>query len=117
MLEIPSPVKNKKKCLVHPSNKYKIYWDLFIVALLTIVCVIIPYRVAFVGKETNVWKNAYIVFDCFFFIDIIVTFFTIYEDKALLVDVTDRRQIALKYLQTWFFIDLLSIIPLDEVIK
>lgn len=43
-----SPNKDSKKWLIMPSNRYKIYWDLYIVSLLTFVCVIIPYRVSFV---------------------------------------------------------------------
>ena len=34
-----------------------------------------------------------------------------------MVDVIDRKQIAIKYIKGWFFIDLISIVPLDEVIK
>ena len=57
------------------------------------------------------------MFDSFFAIDIIVTFFTIYNNKNDMVDVIDRKQIAINYIRTWFFIDLISIVPLDEVIK
>ena len=34
-----------------------------------------------------------------------------------MTEVTDRKQIAINYLKTWFFIDLISIFPIDHAIK
>ena len=59
----------------------------------------------------------YMLFDFFFFIDIIITFFTVYEDKEKMVEVTDKKQIAKNYLYGWFVLDFLSIVPIDMLIS
>jgi len=43
--------KNSDRWLISPSHRYKIYWDIFIVALLTFVCLVIPFRVAFIKDD------------------------------------------------------------------
>lgn len=51
------------------------------------------------------------VVNAFFFIDIIITFFVAYIDKANYVLVDDPRMIAWRYVSTWFIFDLISTIP------
>ena len=53
--------------------------------------------------------------DSFFFIDIILTFFTSVNDKHRVYQITDRSVIARKYLRGWFFVDVLSIMPIDLI--
>lgn len=46
-----------------------------------------------------------------FLIDIVLTFFVAYIDKANYVLVDDPRMIAWRYISTWFIFDLISAIP------
>lgn len=56
------------------------------------------------------------VFDFIFLLDIVVSFFSAYyNSKFILID--KRKQIAWRYLSTWFLIDVLSIIPLNLFIS
>jgi hypothetical protein len=34
-----------------------------------------------------------------------------------MVEVTDRKKIALEYIKTWFIIDVVAIVPFDEIIR
>jgi len=55
----------------------------------------------------------YIV-DIFFSIDIIINFNTaILKDNDLFEIEDDRKKIACTYIKSWFFIDLLSVIPFE----
>ena len=50
-----------------------------------------------------------------FLIDIILTFFTSVTDDKQVYEITDKWEIAKKYLKGWFWIDVLSILPLDLI--
>lgn len=55
------------------------------------------------------------VFDVFFFLDLIITFMAAYyDDEFRLVD--DRATIACDYLKGWFLIDVIAIIPYNDII-
>ena len=55
----------------------------------------------------------YIV-DIFFSIDIIINFNTaILKDNDLFEIEDDRKKIASTYIKSWFFIDLISVIPFE----
>lgn len=47
----------------------------------------------------------------------IMMFFTAYVDEETLDLVEDKEGIAIGYIKTWFFIDLISIIPFDLLIS
>jgi len=55
----------------------------------------------------------YIVDFCFM-IDIIIQFNLSYYDSKY-NKITSRRMIAKRYLKSWFFIDLISVIPIDAL--
>ena len=52
------------------------------------------------------------IIDVLFLIDIIVTFNTAFYTESLEI-IDDRRQIAKAYVKSWFFPDLIAILPLD----
>jgi len=52
--------------------------------------------------------------NCLFFVDIILNFFTAYQDEEMNM-IDDHRSIAKEYLKTWFVIDFISIIPFDLI--
>lgn len=55
------------------------------------------------------------VVNAFFAVDIVMTFFVAYLDKASYLVVDDRKKIALRYISTWFFLDVISTIPYEVV--
>jgi hypothetical protein len=84
----------RAKCMIYSDDKKKIYWDIFIALLLIIVCVIIPFRLAFIEEYNYNWEVTYYIFDLFFFFDIILTFNTTYTSETLKKEITSRKQIA-----------------------
>ena len=110
-------VVSQKQCIIHHGNKYKIVFDLWILVLLLIVSLIVPVRLAFAEKDSNDWFIFYIITDTFFFIDIVLTFFTSVTDEKKVYEITDKKVIAKKYLKGWFWVDLISILPIDILMK
>lgn len=101
-----------RPCLIFADDKTKLKWDIFIVILLVVVCIIIPWRLAFANQEL-IWEVIYYLVDFLFLTDIFLTFITTIPDKEKMVQITDRCKIANNYIQGWFLVDLISIIPFD----
>ena len=97
------------------NNVCKIVWDLWILLVLLVISLVVPYRLAFATSESYSWTVVYVTTDILFFIDIILTFFTSVSDEQKVYDITDRCEIAKRYLKGWFWIDVLSILPLDII--
>ena len=81
---------------------------MFILMFLLIwTAIYIPYRLAFLDQ---VGRGIFIlecVIDCFFMMDIIINFFTAYHENDDIL-VVDHKKIALRYIKSWFLIDLIS---------
>lgn len=91
-------------------------WDLLISLLIIVSAISTPYRMAYVDDNSVPWMVTELLLDFFFFVDIILTFFSAYFDKLdVLVD--NRRKIACNYLKFWFIIDFVSIMPLSLIIN
>ena len=54
------------------------------------------------------------IIDCFFLVDMVLTFFTSVTDTEKMLEITDLKIIAKKYFEMWFWIDFISIFPFDE---
>ena len=100
------------------DGKYKLIWDVFMMIILLFVAVILPYRMAFYDNDSSLsWMSIWLIIDVLFFIDMILTFCTTYTHELTNVEVFDHKKIALKYLKSWFIIDLLSCLPFDIMIE
>ncbi|XP_024024441.1 potassium channel AKT2/3 isoform X2 [Morus notabilis] len=75
-----------------------------------------PIEVSFLNSYPK--KPLYIadsVVDLFFAIDIVLTFFVAYIDSTTQLLVRDFKKIALRYLSTWFLMDVASTIPFETL--
>ena len=93
------------------DNKYKDAWDAIMSILLVIVCVFTPIEIAFSFDDPKDKSNLvnYII-DLIFLIDIIICFNTEFMTENYEIK-RDRKSISINYLQGWFLIDVVSIIP------
>ena len=102
-------------CIIYPENRIKQIWELFMILVLLISCLITPIEIAFAKSTTpadgyDMHTIVGFVFDSLFFIDVIVIFFSAYVDDNLkLVD--KRSTITTSYLTGWFTVDLISSVP------
>lgn len=109
------PIQVSARCVIPGNHKIKIGWDLGIMVLLLITTAIIPVRLAFVEEDTKPWQTAFFVIDGIFFFDIILWFFTSYQDQNN-IEIVSHKKIAINYLKTWFMIDFFSVLPIDVIL-
>ena len=85
-------------------------WNIFIAILLIYSASWVPYVICFY-EDLNVLEN-YLDYsiDFFFFIDVILTFFTVVLNKKGIYE-TNLKTLAILYLKGWFFVDLTTSIP------
>merc|ERR1719163_1564100 len=105
-------VKNR----FNPLGPTKKTWDLVLMFIIFYSVILVPYRISFDVEASGVFKGLDILFDVFFFADICINFFTMYEDDSGRM-VSDLNRIAKEYLATWFTIDLVSTLPFDAIGK
>jgi len=104
--------------IFHPYEPIRLKWDVFITCIMIYILVTIPIQLCF---EINLplshpWSRVELAVNILFFMDIVFNFNTGYiNHEAQLV--TSRWDIAMKYLQAWFWIDLITSIPFDYLIS
>lgn len=93
-----------------PDHPFRGLWDVFILNLVIYVAFISVFLFSFldaIGTSSPFfWVERFL--DIAFGIDIILNFFTAYEDE---VYITSLPAIASRYLKTWFLVDLIGTIP------
>lgn len=84
--------------------------------LLLFTAINTPYRISFVETDDITWDIVDILTDFTFAIDIIINFFSAYQDENEEI-IHNRAVIAKKYLRGWFLIDLISIMPFSYMLE
>jgi len=98
--------------VILPDDPFKKKWDLLIATMLIFTALVSPYRIAFVDVDTLEWTVIETMIDCIFGIDLALNFFFAYYDQEDNV-VDKRKKIAMDYFYGWFFIDLLTVLPIS----
>lgn len=91
-------------------------WEVLVSVILIFTAITTPLRLAFSESDDLAWTVINYTVDSIFGLDIIFCFFSAYEDDNEEL-VHDRGKIAMAYIRTWFFIDLLSIVPVSEFLQ
>ncbi len=86
-------------------------WNLTVLLATVFAAVEIPLRLALGYRVSGALYLIDWVITALFSIDIVFNFLTPIQEARR--EITDRRQIARRYLRTWFVIDLLAAIPFD----
>ncbi|XP_073000464.1 potassium channel AKT2 [Typha latifolia] len=101
--KIISPMDSRYRC-----------WETFMVILVAYSAWVYPFEIAFMNSSPKGGLCiADDIVDIFFAIDIILTFFVAYIDSRTQLLVQDQKKIAIRYLSTWFIMDVASTIPFE----
>ncbi|XP_048736854.1 potassium/sodium hyperpolarization-activated cyclic nucleotide-gated channel 3-like isoform X4 [Ostrea edulis] len=103
--------------VIHPCSNFRFYWDLFMLVLLLANLIILPVAISFFNNDlSKEWIAFNCISDTVFFLDIIINFRTgiILNDFADEI-ILDPKLIAKRYVKSWFFLDLISTIPMDYI--
>ena len=96
----------------HDCN-FKQFWNVMLILMLLLTAVITPIRLCLIDDEdVESWYPWDVIFDIFFSMDIIVNFLSAFYDSNNQL-VFRFKDIIVKYLLGWFFIDIISILPID----
>lgn len=99
------------KTVFHPNGTFISVWNVLMAFILLYTAIIDPYLLSFMNIVK--WDPLFvigIIFDFTFMLDMIFTFNTAYYDEDNQI-IGDRRKIVLKYLKSWFLLDLASSVP------
>ena len=93
-----------KRWIINPHSIYKIYFDMFVGIFILFSAISIPYRLGLHIKTDAAWSAVDAVNELVFGIDIVLCFFTAYEQSDYALH-TVPKNIARRYIKTWFLID------------
>ncbi|XP_047308112.1 potassium channel AKT1-like [Impatiens glandulifera] len=105
------------KYVIPPYHRVYRTWEMFLVILVGYTAWVSPFEFGFLDKPEGPLSVINNIVNGFFVIDIVLTFFVAYLDKCTYILVDDQRQIAWKYVTSWFTFDIISIIPSELVMK
>ena len=108
--------EKKPKYIINSHGKFRSIWDLYLCILLVYVAIFVPYRISYLTELTGVLKIVDYLVDASFGIDIMLNFFTSYEETDG-TEVWELKRIAMRYLKGFFFLDLGATLPFDLIIN
>ena len=100
--------------MIYPESRIKFGWDIFVSILLVTSCFVTPLELCYKYEHPAYYFCSYLI-DILFFIDMIVIFNTAFTNEDF-ETIEDRKEIAFNYIQGWFWIDLLAILPFQVFI-
>ncbi|AQK86135.1 potassium channel AKT2/3 [Zea mays] len=104
------------KWVISPLDSRYRWWDTLMVVLVAYSAWVYPFEVAFMNASPKGGLEvADMVVDLFFAVDIVLTFFVAYIDPRTQLLVRDRKKITLRYLSTFFIMDVASTIPFQSL--
>ncbi|KAH9685527.1 Potassium channel AKT2/3 [Citrus sinensis] len=108
--------QTKSKWIISPMDSRYRCWETFMVLLVAYSAWVYPFEFAFLHSSPD--KKLYIadsIVDLFFAIDIFLTFFVAYIHRRSQLLVREPKKIALRYIKTWFLMDVASTIPFEAI--
>jgi CRP-like cAMP-binding protein len=103
--------------MLEPSSSSVLYWNVVLVLLILFTSTVTPYEVSFLDlqpAEPFYW--VVVVVDVAFFVDMLVMCNTVVYDEHSQRTISSRTRVVGLYLRQFFFIDLISVLPFDEVV-
>jgi hypothetical protein len=103
--------------IFHPEGKYKVFWDSWICLLVLYSVIEGSFRLGFLDSPSFIFIVLDYIVTIFFGLDMIINFNTAYKDPISEKLIYDRRKISKEYFRFWFWIDLISTIPFQELVS
>jgi len=110
-MQQPEKLPFSQRIIISPDNKPKSMFDVMILLLVGYSCCWNIFYFAFPIVPGDLLKVLNNVVEYLFVLDFILNFFQGFRHPETYENITDMKQIGLRYLMGWFFIDLASIFP------
>ncbi|KOX78249.1 Potassium/sodium hyperpolarization-activated cyclic nucleotide-gated channel 4 [Melipona quadrifasciata] len=101
--------------MIHPFSLFRIVWESLMIAFTFVALLITPVLITFFFDKHGNWHVINDIMNIVFFCDIVIWFFTGYYDYRTKVIVLDPMIVGRKYLQSYFFIDILTVLPIGII--
>lgn len=89
------------------------YWDGFVASLLFATALLCPFEIAFLEPKVDLLFFVNRMVDCAFITDMVCQFFIAVHDPKTGALSYDPAFVARNYMAGWFWIDILSVVPVD----
>ncbi len=99
--------------IIHPESRFKVIWEVYILLMTVAVTIVAPLIIVFELELTPILLAFDILVTITFAADIVIQFHTGFLRRQELV--TDRREIAQRYIRGWFILDLIATLPFSWV--
>jgi hypothetical protein len=107
VLRVRAP-QNFDRFVIHPYSRWKLSFDILIIACVAYTSFTMPVKITYgidflQGLETTI--------DVLFALDVVLTFFHGYVEMGY--PVLSLRACAIRYVRSWFLVDLIASVPFD----
>lgn len=102
--------------LLHPQEPFILTWQFIVGIGILYSIIVVPLRLGFDYDATGSWYLLEFIIDGFFMMDIVLNFRTAFFNEERLL-VFDPRVIFWRYAKSWFLVDLVSTVPIDELVR
>ena len=102
---------NKKPFIILPESNFKRFWNIIIILLLIYTASFVPVKTAFFDDDPHGLAEFEQVLDALFMLDLIIQFFSAYQDPSTGFIEVRPKMIAKNYISSWFLIDATACIP------
>lgn len=99
--------------IISPYDRRYRIWETFLVLLVIYTAWVSPFEFGFLKQPQSPLSICDNVVNGFFAVDIVLTFFVAYLDKATYLLIDDHKKIAWKYASSWLALDIISTIPTE----
>lgn len=118
-VELIKPALKPSGRHIDPRSPYMRWWDFIVLGALVHTAVITPYEVALINQSFGVLFVINCMVDAIFVKDMFMQFFLKIRVKKISGStrwIRSTRALAAHYLKGWFFLDLVSVLPVDHII-
>ncbi|MBI5580502.1 MAG: ion transporter [Deltaproteobacteria bacterium] len=98
---------------IDENSNFRVAWDFFILLLIIVSCVLIPFQLAFRHAALSLGSWVVYIIDVVFWVDIGLNFLTSFRSHGL--KVTGARETTLHYLKSVCIVDIAANLPLDAL--
>ncbi|CAD5170375.1 unnamed protein product [Musa acuminata subsp. malaccensis] len=106
-----------RSSIVSPYDRRYRTWETFLIVLVIYSAWVSPFEFGFLDNSKGSLALADNIVNAFFAVDIVLTFFVAYLNRTTYLLVDDHKKIAVRYLTTWFILDVASTIPSEIALR
>ncbi|KAH0468512.1 hypothetical protein IEQ34_003545 [Dendrobium chrysotoxum] len=104
-----------RKHIISPYDPRYRAWEIFLILLVIYSAWICPFELAFLRYLSKTLFHVDNIVNGFFAIDIVLTVFVAFLDRKSYLLIDDRKTIAVRYLTSWFILDVCSTVPFQYI--